>query len=208
MTWPTKLPLIAILRGIQPQEVLAHVAELQACGFDAIEIPLNSPNWQISLPLCLERWGGQILFGGGTVLHAREVDALAHLGGRLLVTPNTSASVIARAAHHRMISCIGCMTPTEALAAVAAGARCLKLFPAAHMGAGYIRSMLAVLPRSVPVFAVGGVTPENLPQLLQAGCRGAGLGSELYRAGQSPRQTRENAEAYVEAYHCCQGVAG
>lgn len=200
MNWPTQLPLIAILRGVRPHEVLAHVVELQESGFDAIEIPLNSPDWQTSLSLCVEHFGDQTLFGGGTVLSAEDVGRLAQLGGKLLVTPNTDPSVIARASHLHMTTCIGCMTPSEAFAALQAGARCLKFFPAAHLGLGYLKSILAVLPSQVPVFAVGGITSKNLPQFLQIGCHGAGLGSELYRAGQSVEQTRKNADAYVRAY--------
>ncbi|WP_028536445.1 2-dehydro-3-deoxy-6-phosphogalactonate aldolase [Paludibacterium yongneupense] len=201
MMWPTKLPLIAILRGIRPDEVLDHVGALVDAGFDAIEIPLNSPDWQESIRLALAEYGSRALIGAGTVLQADDVDLLAGLGARLLVSPNTDVDVIRRAVGHKLVTCIGCMTATEAFVAIKAGARNLKFFPAGELGPNYLKAVLTVLPKSVPVFAVGGVTPENLAQYLAVGCIGAGLGSDLYRAGQPLERTREKARAFVAAWH-------
>src|SRR5471030_3406415 len=182
MQWTTKIPLIAILRGIRPQEVNQHISVLLDAGFDAIEIPLNSPDWQKSIQLAVDTFGGRALLGAGTVLHPEQVDALHSLGSKLVVTPNTSQEVIRRAVKLGMTVCAGCATATEAFNALEAGAQALKIFPSSAFGPDYIKALKAVLPADVPVFAVGGVTPENLNIYLRAGCVGAGLGGDLYRA--------------------------
>ncbi|MCT4704735.1 2-dehydro-3-deoxy-6-phosphogalactonate aldolase [Enterobacteriaceae bacterium H11S18] len=200
MQWQTNLPLIAILRGITPDEAHAHVAALLDAGFDAIEIPLNSPQWQKSIPAMVEAFGQQALIGAGTVLKSEQVDELAAMGGKLVVTPNTQPEVIRRAVASGMTVCAGCATATEAFNALDAGAQALKIFPSSSFGPDYIKALKAVLPPDVPVFAVGGVTPENLASWLKAGCAGAGLGSDLYRAGQPVERTVEKAKAFVKAY--------
>ncbi|WP_455426348.1 2-dehydro-3-deoxy-6-phosphogalactonate aldolase [Dryocola sp. LX212] len=200
MQWQTNLPLIAILRGITPDEAYAHVAALLDAGFDAIEIPLNSPEWQKSIPAMVEAFGQQALIGAGTVLKPEQVDELASMGGKLVVTPNTQPEVIRRAVASGMTVCAGCATASEAFTALDAGAQALKIFPSSSFGPDYIKALKAVLPADVPVFAVGGVTPENLGQWLKAGCAGAGLGSDLYRAGQPVARTIEKAKAFVKAY--------
>lgn len=200
MQWQTKLPLIAILRGITPDDVRSHVVALLDAGFDAIEIPMNSPNWQQSIAEMVAEFGHRALIGAGTVLKPDQVDELAAMGGKLVVTPNTQPSVIRRAVSHGMTVCAGCATASEAFNALDAGAQTLKIFPSSSFGPSYIKALKAVLPPEVPVFAVGGVTPENLSLWLSAGCAGAGLGSDLYRAGQSVAVTAEKAEAFVKAY--------
>ncbi|WP_410012945.1 2-dehydro-3-deoxy-6-phosphogalactonate aldolase [Sodalis sp. RH24] len=200
MNWNDKLPLIAILRGITPGEVLEHVEALLAAGFDAVEIPLNSPNWQESIGKTVQAFGDRALIGGGTVLKPAQVDELAWLGGKLLVTPNIQPDVIRRGVSHGMAVCPGCATATEAFTALDAGAQALKIFPSVSFGPDYIKALKAVLPPEIPVFAVGGITPENLHLYLKAGCIGAGLGSDLYRAGQPVGRTREQAAAFVAAY--------
>lgn len=125
---------------------------------------------------------------------------LALMGGKLVVTPNTQPEVISRAVAKGMFVCAGCATASEAFNALKAGAQALKIFPSSSFGPDYIKALKAVLPPDVPVFAVGGVTPENLAQWLNAGCAGAGLGSDLYRAGQSVERTTEKARAFVKAY--------
>ncbi|SYM42870.1 2-dehydro-3-deoxyphosphogluconate aldolase [Klebsiella pneumoniae] len=177
MQWQTNLPLIAILRGITPEEALAHVGAAIDAGFDAVEIPLNSPQWEKSIPAVVEAYGDKALIGAGTVLNAERVDQLASMGCRLIVTPNIQPEVIRRAV-----------------------AQALKVFPSSAFGPDYIKALKAVLPPEVPVFAVGGVTPENLAQWIKAGCTGAGLGSDLYRAGQSVERTQRQAAAFVKAY--------
>ncbi|ACX85893.1 2-dehydro-3-deoxy-6-phosphogalactonate aldolase [Pectobacterium parmentieri] len=200
MNWNTNLPLIAILRGITPDEVLEHVAVLLDAGFDAVEIPLNSPNPYDSIRLAVEHFGDRALIGAGTVLKADYVDKLQEIGSKLVVTPNISPEVIRRAVGYGMTVCPGCATATEAFTALEAGAQSLKIFPSSAFGPDYIKALKAVLPKDVPVFAVGGVTPENLKDYLSAGCIGAGLGSDLYRAGQSVEVTAQKAHAFVNAY--------
>ena len=200
MQWQTKIPLIAILRGVTPEEALAHVGAVINAGFDAVEIPLNSPRWQQSIPAIVEAFGEQALIGAGTVLQPEQVDELAKMGCRLIVTPNIQADVIRRAVGYGMTVCPGCATATEAFTALDAGAQALKVFPSSAFGPDYIKALKAVLPPEIPVFAVGGVTPENLSQWIDAGCAGAGLGSDLYRAGQSVERTAQQAAAFVKAY--------
>jgi len=200
MQWHTNLPLIAILRGITPDEAHAHVAAVLDAGFDAVEIPLNSPQWQQSIPAMVRAFGDRALIGAGTVLKPEQVDQLAEMGCQLIVTPNIQPEVIRRAVAHGMTVCPGCATATEAFTALDAGAQALKIFPSSAFGPDYIKALKAVLPADVPVFAVGGVTPENLAQWMKAGCVGAGLGSDLYRAGQSVERTAQQAAAFVKAY--------
>jgi len=206
MSWKTEvfdgelLPLIAILRGITPAEVEQHVEVLIEAGFNAIEIPLNSPDWQTSIKAVSAKYGVRALIGCGTVLTPQNVDQLAELGGKLVVTPNTSAPVIRRAVELGMVVCAGCATASEAFTALEAGAQGLKIFPSSAFGPDYIKALKAVLPPEIPVFAVGGVTPENLHLFMAAGCVGAGLGSDLYRAGQPISRTQQQARAFIDAY--------
>jgi 2-dehydro-3-deoxyphosphogalactonate aldolase len=199
MNWPTSLPLIAILRGIRPDEALAHAQALVDAGFDAIEIPLNSPDWSASVRAVSEAFGGRALIGGGTVLRPADADALAEAGGRLVVTPNTRPSLIAHAVGRGLHVAAGFATASEAFDALDAGAQALKLFPATTYGPGHVRALKAVLP-PVPLFAVGGITPANLAEYLRAGCIGAGLGSDLYKPGQDVARTAAIASAFVTAY--------
>ncbi|CAI1086609.1 2-dehydro-3-deoxy-6-phosphogalactonate aldolase [Serratia quinivorans] len=200
MSWNTELPLIAILRGITPQEVADHVQTLLLAGFDAIEIPMNSPDWQQSIGDTVKKFGDRALIGAGTVLQTAQVEELAALGGQLVVTPNTQPAVIRRAVALGMTVCAGCATASEAFNALEAGAQALKIFPSVSFGPDYIKALKAVLPPQIPVFAVGGITPENLHLYLAAGCVGAGLGGDLYRAGQSVERTAQQAAAFVRAY--------
>ena len=140
------------------------------------------------------------LIGAGTVLKPEQVDALARMGCQLIVTPNIHSEVIRRAVGYGMTVCPGCATATEAFTALEAGAQALKIFPSSAFGPQYIKALKAVLPPDIAVFAVGGVTPENLAQWIDAGCAGAGLGSDLYRAGQSVERTAQQAAAFVKAY--------
>ncbi len=200
MPWTQRLPLIAILRGIRPDEVLAHAEVLVNAGFEAIEVPVNSPDWMRSVQLLAAAMGERVLIGAGTVLTPQMVDQLVLAQGRLVVTPNTSVDVIHAAKARDLVTCIGCMTVTEAFAAIHAGAQSIKIFPAANLGVTYIRALKAVLPNDMPVFAVGGITPDNLADYLLAGCVGAGLGGDLYKPGQAPQLTKERAQAFVRAY--------
>ncbi|EPE7078899.1 2-dehydro-3-deoxy-6-phosphogalactonate aldolase [Cronobacter sakazakii] len=200
MQWHNKLPLIAILRGITPGEAHDHVAAVIDAGFEAVEIPLNSPDWRTSIAAMVNAFGDRALIGAGTVLKPEQVDELAEMGSKLVVTPNIQPGVIRRAVSYGMTVCPGCATATEAFNAIEAGAQALKIFPSAAFGPDYIKALKAVLPPEIPVFAVGGVTPENLAVWLNAGCIGAGLGSDLYRAGQPVERTAAQAKAFVKAY--------
>lgn len=199
MNWPTKLPLIAILRGIRPDEAVAHAQVLIGAGFDAIEIPLNSPDWATSIRDVAARLGARALIGGGTVLQPAQVDALAAAGAQLVVTPNTRPSVIAHAVQRGLYVAAGFASASEAFDALDAGAQALKLFPATTYGPAHVKALRAVLP-AVPLFAVGGITPANLADYLRAGCLGAGLGGDLYQPGQDPARTAARARAFVDAY--------
>lgn len=194
-----KLKLVAILRGIRPAEAAEHIDTLIGAGFRYIEIPLNSPDWQQSIPQMVAQFGEQAVIGAGTVLKVEQVDFLADAGAKLIVTPNTQPAVIRQAVARGMLVCAGCATATEAFSALDAGAQWLKIFPSSAFGPDYIRALKAVLPPEVPVLAVGGVTPENLTIWVQAGCAGAGLGSDLYRAGQGVERTRQQAERFISA---------
>lgn len=192
--------LVAILRDITPAEAPDHIAMLIEQGFSTLEIPLNSPNWQASISAAVSRFGHRATIGAGTVLHRAEVDTLQGLGAQIIVTPNSNPTVIRHACAAGINVCAGFATPSEAFAALNAGAHWLKLFPAASFGVNYIRAIKAVLPPDVPLLAVGGITPANLADYLAAGCAGAGLGNDLYRAGQPLARTREQARAFSAAW--------
>lgn len=201
--WPTALPLVAILRGITPPEVLAHAQALGEAGFDAIEVPLNSPDWAQSLRLLVQARGARLLIGAGTVLREADVDAVAAAGARLVVTPNTNPAVIRHAVAQGLYVAAGFATASEAFAALDAGAQALKLFPATTYGPGHVKALRAVLP-PVPLLAVGGITPGNLGDYVRAGCTGAGLGSDLYRPGQDAARSASQARAFAEAWRALQ----
>jgi 2-dehydro-3-deoxyphosphogalactonate aldolase len=195
----TALPLIAILRGVRPEEAADHARALVDAGFQMIEVPLNSPDWPLSVQQVCQACGDAAWVGGGTVLSTADVDALAAAGGRLVVTPNTRPAVISHAVQRGLWVAAGMATATEAFDALDAGAQALKLFPAATYGPGHVAALRAVLP-AVPLFAVGGITPDNLGDYLRAGCAGAGLGGDLYKPGQAVSQTAANARRFVAAY--------
>ena len=199
LTTPFRLPLIAILRGITPDETSAHVRALIEEGFDAIEIPTNSPDWQVSMALAAREFSVDARIGAGTVLTIAHVDALVDAGGTLAVTPNTNPAVICHAVERDLLVAAGCATASEAFAALEAGAQLLKLFPASIYGTAMVRALRSVLP-PIPLFAVGGVTPDTLPGYLSAGCAGAGIGGELYKPGQAVDATRTHARAFRQAY--------
>lgn len=200
LPWIPGLPLVAILRGLPAEQAVAHGQALLDAGFVALEVPTNSPDWAVSVQRLVQAFGPQAEVGAGTVLHSPHLDALAQAGGRLVVTPHTDPVLVREAADRGFIPLIGCATASEAFAALRAGARALKLFPAGVQGPGLAKALRAVLPPEVPLFAVGGVRPDNLADFLAAGCQGAGLGSELYRPGQSPADTGLRAQAFVSAY--------
>ncbi len=193
-------PLVAILRGIQPDEVIAVGEALVGAGIRIIEVPLNSPEPLESIARLAKRFGAEHLIGAGTVLSVQAVEDVAAAGGRLIVTPHTDAAVIGRAVALGLEALPGFVTPTEAFTALAAGARSLKLFPAASFGPGYIKAVREVLPAGTQVWAVGGADDSNLGQWLDAGAAGAALGGFLYRKGDQAAQVADRAARVVAAW--------
>ena len=199
--WPKmRRSLVAILRGIRPDEVLPALDVLIEAGFTAIEIPLNSPDPFRSIERAAGRAPENCLIGAGTVLKVEDVDRLNDAGGRLLVSPNVVPAVIGRASRYGMISMPGVMTPTEAFAALDAGASALKFFPASVLGARGIAAIKAVLPVGIETGAVGGVSEQNFAEYAAVGIRTFALGSSLYKPGMTPSEIGERARAAVEAY--------
>ncbi|HBM2987472.1 TPA: 2-dehydro-3-deoxy-6-phosphogalactonate aldolase [Klebsiella oxytoca] len=198
------LPLVAILRGVTPDEVLAHIEAIVRAGFTTVEIPLNSPDWQQSIALAVKHYGGKMRVGAGTVTDVSNIPILAALGCQFILTPNTDPAVITAARAHGMEVCVGCQTASEAFSALRSGASSLKIFPAGEVGAGYIRALRAVLPADAVLYAVGGITTDNLVHYLRAGCNGVGLGSDLYRAGQPVAKTHEQAQAFMLSWQTAQ----
>lgn len=193
------LPVIAILRGVRPDEVTDHAAALFEAGVRAIEVPLNSPDPLASIQRLAKDFGDRCLCGAGTVLSAAQVDEVAGADGKLIVSPNADPLVIARTVSWGMASAPGVATATEAFAAIQAGARHLKLFPAQTYGPAHLKQLKAVLPPQIVVLAVGGVGPDAMAEWRAAGALGFGLGSELYKAGQTPAETAAKAQRVVAA---------
>lgn len=191
------VPLIAILRGVQPDEVKSHAGALIEAGLRVIETPLNSPQPFQSIRLLADTFGAQALIGAGTVLNRDDVDRVADAGGRIIVTPNVNVDVIARAIALGLTPLPGFYTASEAFAAIDAGAAALKLFPANSAGPAHLSALRAVLPSDVEIFAVGGVKPGDMEIWRKSGARGLGLGSELYRPGQDPSVTLQRARQAV-----------
>ncbi len=201
IAWPKlRYPLVAILRGIRPEETEAIVGALIETGFEAIEIPLNSPEPFVSIAKAVKLAPANVLIGAGTVLSVEDVDRLNDVGGRLLVSPNVDPDVIRRAGQHGMVTVPGVFTPTEAFTAIRAGASALKFFPASVLGADGIKAVCAVLPKDIPVGAVGGVSEADFATYRAAGVSCFGLGSSLYKAGFTAAEVRERAGRAVAAW--------
>ena len=194
------LPLVAILRGVTPARVEGVAQALFDAGIRAIEVPLNSPEPFRSIELLARHFGDRCLTGAGTVLDTDNVDRVADAGGRLLVTPNTNPDVISHGVKKGMTVMPGFYTPSEGFAAIAAGARTLKLFPASTGGIDHLKAMLAVLPKDVPVYAVGGVGAGNMREWKKAGAAGFGLGSDLFKPDFTDAEIAERAKRCVAAY--------
>ena len=190
-------PLIAIIRGITPNECEAIGDAIYEGGIRIIEVPLNSPDPLTSIQRLAKKFGDRVLVGAGTVLEPTDVGRVWDAGGRIIVSPDTNVDVIAATAAIDLIASPGYFTPSEAFAAVRAGATALKLFPAEAATPAVLKAHLAVIPKDIPVLAVGGVKPDNMRPWLDAGATGFGLGSGLYKPGQSDAETLEKARAYV-----------
>ena len=197
--WLQPLPLIAILRGVKPEEILDIGQVLVEAGFRIIEVPLNSPEPLSSIEKLSARFGDQILTGAGTVLDPASVPGVAAAGGRLIVMPHADAQVVQAARSRGMYALPGFATPTEAFQMLQAGADGIKLFPAEAASPQVLNAIGAVLPSGTPVVPVGGITPDKLAAYWQAGASGFGLGSALYKAGLSASQVAENAKRFTTA---------
>ncbi len=195
-----ELPLVAILRGVTPERIAGVAAALFESGIRAIEVPLNSPEPFKSIEILARSYGERCLTGAGTVLEPADVDRVVAAGGKLLVTPNTNPAVIARGVEKNMVVMPGFYTPSEAFAAIAAGARTLKLFPAAAAGTAHLKALLAVLPKDVPVYAVGGVGAGNMKEWRWAGAAGFGLGSDLFKPEFTDEEIAARARQCVAAF--------
>jgi len=190
-------PLVAIIRGVTPDEAEAIGDALFDAGIRMIEVPLNSPDPFRSIRSLARKFGDRALVGAGTVLDPIDVARVADDGGTLIVSPNTDLAVIHAAASADLVSLPGYFTPSEAFEALRAGAHGLKLFPAEAALPKVVKAHRAVLPREVPLLIVGGVSPDNMQSYLEAGANGFGLGSGLYKPGQTPEQVGAQARAYV-----------
>ena len=193
-------PLIAILRGITPNEATAVCEALLYAGIDKIEVPLNSPEPLDSIRSMVSSFGDRALIGAGTVLTTYDVDNVANAGGRLIVSPNCDARVITRTRELGLESWPGVFTPSEAFSALQTGATGLKLFPGSMAGPSGLQAMRAILPPGTLVYAVGGAGPENFADWLQASADGFGLGSALYKPGMSADDVGARARDIVAAY--------
>ncbi|NRF88650.1 2-dehydro-3-deoxy-6-phosphogalactonate aldolase [Burkholderia gladioli] len=201
-------PLIAILRGLRPEEAVEHGTALVEAGFRLLEVPLNSPDPFASIAALRAALPAEVLVGAGTVLRPEYVDEVSRAGGELIVMPHADAEVIRRAKTLGMAAAPGVATPSEAFAALRAGADVLKMFPAEQLGPVAVKAWRAVTDKRVPLVPVGGVTPDNMGPYLSAGANGFGLGSALYKPGQDAATTARHAQAYVKGLAIARGGAG
>ena len=194
-----RCPLVAILRGVEPDAVEAIGEELVAAGFTLIEVPMNSPDPLDSVARLAKRLGGRAVIGAGTVLDVAQVAAMRDAGGQMVISPNADLDVIRASAAAGLASLPGIATPSEAFAALKAGASALKLYPAEGASPAVLKAMRAVLPKTVRVLPVGGITPEDMAPWRAAGAAGFGLGSALYKPGMTAAEVGRNARSFVAA---------
>jgi 2-dehydro-3-deoxyphosphogalactonate aldolase len=193
-------PLVAILRGVTPDEADSIAAVIVEAGFGASEVPLNSPDPLASIELIARLFGDKVLVGAGTVLEPREVDDVAEVGAKFVVAPNFDPAVVERAVKLGLLAAPGVATPTEAFAALKAGASSLKLFPGEALGPDIVKAWRAVLPKETQLYPVGGVTPERIAPYRRAGASGFGIGSALYKPGASVDEVARAAQVFVRAW--------
>lgn len=199
--WLQPLPLVAILRGLTPREAPAIGAALFDAGFRVLEVPLNSPQPLESIRILAETYGETCLVGAGTVLTPQAVDDVAKVGGKLIVMPHADTAVI-RTAHAAGLRCTpGVATPTEAFAALQAGADALKLFPAEQLPPPVLKAWLSVLPAGTALLPVGGITPERMAAYRNVGAAGFGIGSALYAPGMDAAEVARRARSYIDAWN-------
>jgi 2-dehydro-3-deoxyphosphogalactonate aldolase len=195
-----RCPLIAILRGVTPGEVVAVGEVLFDAGFRLIEVPLNSPEPLESIARLAKAFADRAVIGAGTVLRVAEVSAVRTAGGAMIVSPNTNIEVIAATRKSGMVSLPGFATASEAFAALEAGATALKLFPAEGASPAVLKAMRAVLPVGTRVLPVGGITPASMTPWLDAGAAGFGIGSALYSPGVALEEIARRARTFVAAH--------
>ena len=193
-------PVVAILRGVTPDTVLGVAQVLLDAGFRVIEVPLNSPSPLVSIEALAREFGAEVLVGAGTVLSPAQVDDVVAAGAGLVLSPNCHLPVIAQTLHHGALAMPGVATPSEAFAALAAGAQTLKLFPADVLGTASFKGWRAVLPKDTPMFGVGGIGVDNLASFRQAGAAGVGLGSSLYVPGIGLTELAQRARQLLAAW--------
>ncbi|WP_416423244.1 2-dehydro-3-deoxy-6-phosphogalactonate aldolase [Pseudomonas sp. App30] len=192
--------LIAILRGLRPDEAQAIGQVLYAEGFRIIEVPLNSPSPYDSIRILRDSLPADCVIGAGTVLTAEQVQQVKAAGGQLIVMPHSDAKVLRAAKAAGLYLSPGVVTPTEAFAALEEGADALKLFPAEALNPGVVKALLAVLPKGTALIPVGGISPDNMAPFVEAGVQGFGLGSGLFKPGMSAADVGARAKAYVAAW--------
>jgi len=198
------VPLVAILRGLAPSEAQAVGDVLYQAGFRALEVPLNRPGATDCIATMVRTLPSDALIGGGTMLTVADVEAVHAAGGRLLVSPNCVPAVIRRAVELGMYCSPGVATPTEAFAALDAGAHALKLFPAEMVGHGGLKALLSVVPAGTPLWPVGGITPDNMAGWIAAGANGFGIGGALYTPGVTLDVLAQRAASFVAAWRKAQ----
>lgn len=207
-SWLDPLPLVAILRGLTPDEAVDIGRALVGAGFRMLEVPLNSPQPFESIRRMVDALGDDTLIGAGTVLNPAHVKSVADAGGRLIVMPHADVSVI-RAAKQAGLYCVpGVATPTEAFAALAAGADALKLFPAEQAGPAVLKAWRAVLPKDLAVLPVGGIAPDTMGPWIAAGANGFGIGSALYAPGRPASDVAARARAFADGWRSHQVSQG
>jgi 2-dehydro-3-deoxyphosphogalactonate aldolase len=192
-------PVVAILRGVRPQEVVAVAEALVSAGVRIIEVPLNSPEPMRSIAALAEAFAGRAIIGAGTVLTVDDVARVTEAGGRLIVSPNTNVDVVAATKRAGLVSAPGFLTPSEAFAAIAAGADVLKIFPGEAVTPAIVRALSAVVPATVPMLLVGGVAADTIDRWAGSPIAGFGIGSSLYKPGDDPATVGAKAEAFAAA---------
>ena len=192
-------PIVAILRGVRPDEVIGIGEALQQAGISIVEVPLNSPDAVSSISKLVSALGEHMVIGAGTVTDPKMVGAIGTAGGQIIVSPNTDPTVIAQTNLLNMVSIPGVMTPTDMFAAIRSGAEFVKLFPADQFGTAYLQAVKSTLPETLGVIAVGGIDEKTGPDWLAAGAVGLGCGGSLYRPGASPEAVYTQASALVSA---------
>ncbi len=196
----SSMPLVAILRGLLPQDAQSIGVALYEAGFRQLEVPLNRPGALDCIASLVRTLPEDALVGGGTVLSAADVDAVFNAGGRLMVSPNCDTDVIARALECNMLCTPGVATPTEAFYALKIGAHALKVFPAEMVGLGGLKALKSVLPNGTPLWPVGGITPQSMAAWVGAGATGFGIGSQLFTPGLSAIDVNRRAAQYINAW--------